>query len=63
MSAMKPGDMLMRWNRERAIDRVIGCRVMLAAHGFLSDAEKRKVDQRIDKWARANGYALKGRQP
>lgn len=29
---VKPDDELMAWKRERAIDRIIGCRVMLAAH-------------------------------
>ena len=57
---MKPGDKLHAWKAETAIERVIGCRIMLAGHGFMSDAEKRKIDARIDKWAKKHGYTALG---
>jgi hypothetical protein len=42
------------WPRQEAVDRVVSCKTMLALHGFLTDAESRKVTDRIRKWIVAN---------
>lgn len=48
------------WKGHKLSDRIINCRVMLAVHGFISHAEKRKIDRRIDKWMAMHGYSKKG---
>lgn len=37
------------WNAQPLIDRLKTCRVMLYQHGMLTDTERKRVDQRIDK--------------
>jgi len=51
MTGMRASDKLHPWKSDYAVDRVDACRVMLAAHGFLSEAENERVKKRIDKWA------------
>jgi hypothetical protein len=38
-----------RWKSEPIMRRLTACRVMLYLHGFLTEAENRKVDGRIKK--------------
>ena len=47
---MKPDSILFAWKKEPAIDRLHGCKVMLAVHGFLTDAESKRVHERLMKW-------------
>lgn len=56
MTGMKPGDELVAWERDTAIERVESCLVMLAAHGFVSEAEKTRIRYRITKWAWKHGW-------
>lgn len=51
-----PEERAVDWTKQKIVDRVIGCRVMLAVHGFISPAEKRAIDKRIDKWMALHGY-------
>ena len=38
--------------------RVMDARMFLSIHGFLSDAETRAANKRIEKWARRHGYEV-----
>lgn len=55
MTRMRPIDKLKAWKSEIAIDRVLGCAAMLHCHGFLSDAERNRVQSRIEKWLTKHG--------
>ena len=50
----KPSDKAPTWRSEPVFDRVHTCAAMLSIHGLLTDAERRRVNARIKKWA--NGY-------
>lgn len=52
---MKPKDRSPEWEPTIAAERVDMCRALLHIHGFLSDAEDRRVNARIEKWAAAEG--------
>lgn len=47
---MQPEDILHAWKKEPAIERLHGCKAMLVLHGFLTDAESRRVHERMVKW-------------
>lgn len=47
---MKPEDILRAWPKEPAIERLHGCKVMLVLHGFLTEAEAKRVHERMLKW-------------
>ena len=47
---MKPHDVLKAWKPDTAHGRVVACQFLLYVHGFLSDAEKQRVDRRIQEW-------------
>lgn len=42
-------DLVPAWNAQPLIERLKTCRVMLYQHGMLTDSERKRVDQRIDK--------------
>ncbi len=48
---MKPTDKLRSWKSESAYDRMQCCRSVLWVHGFLTDVENRKIQNRLKKWA------------
>lgn len=54
---MKPGDKAAVW-RGTCGQRVMDARMLLSIHGFLSDAETRAVNRRIEKWARKHGFEI-----
>ena len=47
---MKPNDKLPAWKAGPALDLIEACVVMLNLHGFMTDAERVKVDARVRKW-------------
>ena len=47
---MKPNDIIMAWNKESALSRIDGCECLLRIHGFLTEAESKRVQQRVLKW-------------
>ena len=47
---MNTTDNMMAWPKEKAIDRIESCLVMLRMHGLITPAESKKVSQRIKKW-------------
>lgn len=53
MSSLKPDEPANDWTQQTAAQRFNTCRVMLYIHGFISDAEKARIDARIDKWLAA----------
>jgi hypothetical protein len=54
---MKPGDRAAVW-RGTLGQRAMDCRMFLSIHGFLSDAETRAANRRIEKWARKHGFSV-----
>ncbi len=44
-----PNDLVPAWNAQPLIERIKTCRVMLYQHGFITDAERERIDKRIDK--------------
>lgn len=53
---MKPDENIGPWKASQAFIRIDACRVMLSIHGFLTEAEERKVKQRIDRWIKKHGF-------
>lgn len=47
------------WKGGTVLRRFDDCRMMLLLNGFLSEAESRKVRQRMKKWAAKHGVSLK----
>ena len=39
-------------------ERVLLARMFLSVHGFLSDAETRSANKRIEKWAAKHGFEI-----
>ena len=60
---MKPTTRIPVWKSQSAFGRVEACRVMLHAHGLLSDSENQKVRSRTLKWVRKSGMELVDRGP
>lgn len=54
---MKPGDKATVW-RGTCGQRAMDARMFLSVHGFLSDAETRNANKRIEKWARRHGFEI-----
>ena len=54
---MKPGDKMPAW-RGTAGQRAMDARMFLSIHGFLSGAETRAVNKRIEWWARKHGFEI-----
>lgn len=42
-------DLVPAWQAQPLIERLKTCRIMLYQHGMLTDAERKKLDRRIDK--------------
>ncbi len=40
------------WHHKTNLDRIHACAAMLNIHGFLTDAERKKVHERMLKWAK-----------
>lgn len=47
------------WKDETLLERVARCRAMLFIHGFMTDAESRKVNDRINKWVKRTAKGAK----
>ncbi len=47
---MKYGDNVETRKKEKAEQRFFYCAGMLAIHGFVTDAERRKIHKRMMKW-------------
>ena len=47
---MKPNDTVTAWKKQQAIDRLHMCKTMLNLHGFLTDAESKRVYKRMLRW-------------
>lgn len=58
MTDLKPEKIVPAWKRCEAVDRIVGCKTMLALHEFLTAAENRRVTDRIRKWIVANGHEV-----
>lgn len=52
MPLLRPSEEMPTWKANPAILRVLTCAVMLHLHGFITDAERLKVQARIEKWCR-----------
>lgn len=52
---MKANAKIPAWDAEIAAERVDQCRSMLYMHGFLTDSENDRVNERIEKWAEKDG--------
>jgi hypothetical protein len=50
----KPWDVAQSWQRQRFHERVKFCVLLLSGHGFMTDAETRKIKARILKWEEAH---------
>lgn len=52
---IKPEQKLVAWKQEQAIDRLSRCKAMLYIHQFITEAENRKIQERMMKWAVKHG--------
>ena len=50
---------VMAWEKEPLYNRLEQCRFMLKVHGYLTDGESWKVEQRLKKESQKQGYNLK----
>ncbi len=50
MTTLKPGDKMPQWKGQSAWGRVVSSRIMLYQHGFISESERRRIDNRINAW-------------
>ncbi len=53
---MKPKGKMMQW-KGNCWKRVEMSRVFLRVHGFISETENRKIEDRISKWLSQHGYS------
>ena len=58
---MKPHDKLFAWKKESALDRIHACKVMLHLHGFMTDPESKRVNDRIVKWVEKHQSKKEGK--
>lgn len=50
MTNLKLSDDAPRWLRQDVLRRLLSCAGMLNVHGFLTDRERKRVQDRLVKW-------------
>ena len=58
MNLIKPTEDVPTWNLDMALQRAFDCMRFLNIHGFMTDSERRRIDQRFKKWLAKHGVEL-----
>lgn len=48
---IEPDKKVVAWKKEPAIERLARCKGMLYVHGFITEAENRRIQERMIRWA------------
>ena len=54
MTKLRPGERFPTWKSESSFHRMLKCAGALCIHQFLTDGERRRVQERLEKWLRKN---------